>query len=113
MSLILAFGLILGYSSDPLRVVRLDHSCRQERSSNAKMADFRIEILYRTSASEADRRRVRKKLCAQSVKNLGDPNQELVVVSIPESEQIEKTLNIAKKDPAVIQALCTSKIRAK
>ena len=68
----------------------------------------RIEIMYRSGTSDAAKQKIRSALCMTSVRNLGDPNQEQLIVRVLGDEALKKALDSIQKNPVVITARLSS-----
>lgn len=80
-----------------------------DNQNGARTLGSKIEILYKSWATETDKARVRSKLCAQSIKNLGTSTEEMVFVQTSETELLAQKLRVANADPAVIKVLLAPK----
>jgi hypothetical protein len=65
--------------------------------------------MYRSGTSDSEKRKIRSSLCATSVKNLGSPDEELLVVQVTGGAAFSEALNSLQKNHAVITARLASK----
>lgn len=68
-----------------------------------------VEIMYRSGTTGDEKRKIRSALCTVSVKNLGSPDQELLVVSTTGDTALNDALHSIQKNYAVITARLASK----
>lgn len=68
-----------------------------------------IEIMYRGGTTANEKRKIRSALCTISVKNLGSPDQEQVVVKVTSDAALARALKLVQENHAVITARLSSK----
>jgi hypothetical protein len=68
-----------------------------------------VEVMYRSGTTDREKRKIRSALCTTSVKNLGSPDQELLVVQVDDDDALNNALNAIQKNRSVISARLSSK----